>query len=293
MSESLSSISVNEKKRNESSIVYIIIFLVVAAAFIYILIKDEMVEQTSQNTSIDESEVQITEVVPTVVDEPTEVIEPELVVEEPVAEVVIEEIEVRLPALDDSDALIGDIVAQLSWRKELLDLLLTDDLIRRIVVTADNFAQGELAYSHIPLKEPLGKFQAEHITAQGESYRISDGNHIRYTAFIDLLHSFDPETLIAKYDEVKPLFEEAYAELGYVDKSFDDVLKVCIERVLDMPVPAQSPALVRPNVIYQYQDAELEQLSQADKLLLRIGKENLLQLKAFVLTLSNQFNHIQ
>lgn len=295
MSEPLSSITVDEKKTNESSVVYIIIFLIVAAVFVFILIKDELTEQESQNVSIDVSVPEITQVEHL---EP-EITLPEKLLVEPITEnvqvestEVIEE-KIQLPSLDDSDLFIGQIITEISWRKELLSLILTDDVVRRIVVTADNFAQGELAYSHIPLRPPVGKFSAEKSTQTIDEYKILETNHQRYTTFIELLDSFEPETLAIRYNEIKPLFESAYAELGYPDKSFDDVVKSCIDRVLDMPVPVSSPILIRPNVMFEYQDNNLEQLNAADKLLLRIGKENLLQLKAFALTLDNQLNSIQ
>ncbi len=88
--------------------------------------------------------------------------------------------------------------------------------------------------------------------------------------------------------ELKPLIDEAYAELGYPDDDFSDTLQDAITRVLDMELPDSSLELVRPSVMYQYKDTQVEALPDSDKLLLRIGKENLLVIKSVLLEFSEK-----
>lgn len=289
MSEQISSFAVeDQKKSSNATVVFVIIFVVVAVTFGYLLLKESSTDEKETDTVIVVSAPQIEDVqVP--VEEPfieliedVEILEPAMVVLEPVVE--------PLPVLNESDNLILTKIEALSWRKELLDLLLTDDIVRRVVVFTDNFAQGELAYSHIPLKPPLGRFKVEPVAEQQDIYEISATNNQRYSQYIELLHSFEPEDLINQYSIVEPLFQQAYEELGYGDKQFNDVLQVAIDRVLDVSVPSESPKLVRPNVVYQYQRQELETMKPADKFLTRLGKENLLQLKAVALELNSMIN---
>ncbi len=99
---------------------------------------------------------------------------------------------------------------------------------------------------------------------------------------------YDSESLVELYIEVKPLISEAYAELGYPDQNFTDVLQDSIVRVLDMELPRQDMTLVRPSVMYKFDNSELEALPETDKLLLRIGRENLLVLKSVLLEFSDK-----
>ncbi len=197
-----------------------------------------------------------------------------------------------LPKLDESDNFLKAALPELTWRKELLKLVITDDLIRRVVVFTDNFAQGTLAYEYTPFVQPAVKFSAvEQVNEKGISigqWQWDESTARRFALYIDLLRSIDSESLVELYIEVKPLISEAYAELGYPDQNFTDVLQDSIVRVLDMELPRQDMTLVRPSVMYKFDNSELEALPETDKLLLRIGRENLLVLKSVLLEFSDK-----
>ncbi|MDG1733092.1 MAG: DUF3014 domain-containing protein [Thalassotalea sp.] len=291
MSDNLSSINNETPSANgKNSAVFAIIAIVVVATFIYLFFFKNEAEIVSP-----EPEIVVVEA-PVYVDPEPAIVE--VVEEEVVEQVVIEPVTVKepiiLPELDQSDEHVKAGVAAMSWRKELLTLLVTDDLIRRVVVFTDNFAQGDVAYSHLPL-EPLPEhFAANQNEPEASAPAIADtfvmagDNELRYKQYIELLHSFEPKALADYFNENKPLFEQAYAELGYGDKPFEQALQQALNRILDIQLVNTEQALVRPSVVYKYQQAELEQLPAADKFLLRLGKENLLQLKAIALELNNQ-----
>lgn len=280
---------------SKNSIVFIIIVIVVLATFIYLfVIKEEQDEiQPVQEPIITNTPAYV---------EPEEQ-EVEVIEEDIISETIIESEEpisepIVLPEIDQSDEYIVSGISAMSWRKELLTLLVTDDLVRRVVVFTDNFAQGEIAYSHIPL-QPLSKqfivnktpavvTQAGTEQTDTDIFEIASENEARYKQYIELLHSFEPQQLVQYFNENKPLFEQAYSELGYGDQTFDQVLQKALNRILDIQVANTNKALIRPSVVYKYQQQELEQLPAADKFLLRLGKENLLQLKAIALELNNQ-----
>jgi hypothetical protein len=83
------------------------------------------------------------------------------------------------------------------------------------------------------------------------------------------------------------LIDEAYAELGYED-DFTLTLQDAITRVLDMELPQSDMSLIRPSVMYKYRNVELESLDASDKLLLRLGKENLLIIKSVLLEINEK-----
>jgi len=218
-----------------------------------------------------------------------ELIEPEvLVADEPIEE-VIEEPKPLLPTLDESDAWLIEKLPTITWRKELLKLVIDDDMIRRFVVFTDNFAQGILAYEHSPLIKPTSSFSAREINQDGEVViKWDETSSRRFSLYVDLLRSLDSDTLVSWYYELKPLIDESYRELGYPDEDFTDILQDAITKVLDMEIPKERLELTRPSVMYQFKDQDIESFDDADKLMLRLGKENLLVIKSVLLEINEK-----
>ena len=212
---------------------------------------------------------------------------------EPIAEkIVIEQvIAVSLPPLDESDAWVQGKLPELTWRNELLSLLITEDIIRRFVVFTDNFAQGLLAYDHSPFIQPKVKFsideQLPNVDGQQNVWQWDSETSKRFDLYVDLLRSVDSTTLVKWYVDLKPLIDEAYSELGYED-DFTYTLQDAITRVLDMELPKSAMNVTRTSVMYKYDDPQLEALDDSDKLLLRIGKENLLIIKSVLLDVNEK-----
>jgi hypothetical protein len=256
---------------------------------------------------------------PVVIDEPVLIVEPpseiEEVIPEPIIETpevvavveeIIEPVENTLPLLDESDDWLKIKLPEITWRKELLKLIIDEDMIRRFVVFTDNFAQGIIAYEHSPFILPNAKFSPdiESVTLQESSlqtgssdsaiegttqvkqnvWQWNENSSRRFSLYVDLLRSMDSESLVQWYSEIKPLIDEAYSELGYED-DFTNTLQDAITRVLDMELPKSSMTLIRPSVMYQFADPELEALPDTDKLLLRLGRDNLLVMKSVLLEL--------
>jgi hypothetical protein len=207
-----------------------------------------------------------------------------------------EPIEEPLPLLNNSDDWLKLKLPEITWRKELLKLIIDEDMIRRFVVFTDNFAQGVIAYEHSPFILPNTKFTTEIKSDNVEDlakatsalkqnvWQWDENSSRRFSLYVDLLRSMDSESLVKWYSEVKPLIDEAYSELGYED-NFTNTLQDAITRVLDMELPKSSMDLIHPSVMYKFADPELEALPDTDKLLLRIGKENLLVMKSILLEL--------
>jgi len=207
-------------------------------------------------------------------------------------DVVIEKkIPIVLPKLNESDVWVKDKLPELTWRNELLSLLITEDIIRRFVVFTDNFSQGLLAYDHSLFVQPKVKFSVNEQSpnADGEQnvFKWDNETSKRFDVYVDLLRSVDSTTLVNWYADIKPLIDEAYKELGYED-DFSYTLQEAINRVLDMELPKSAMDVNRSSVMYKYEDPELEALDDSDKLLLRIGKENLLVIKSVLLEINEK-----
>lgn len=223
---------------------------------------------------------------------------PTPVVAEPVApiqdEVVVPVIKKDpLPTLDQSDPWLQKKLLSMTWRKELLKLIIDDDMIRRFVVFTDNFANGQIAYEHSPVIRPHNKFtvieSSVKMTKDHQQVWLWDKNSThRFNLYVDLLRSFDTDTLVKWYIELKPLIDQAYSELGYPDEDFTATLQGAINRVLDMEIPKQPIEIIRPSVMYRFKDPKIESLDAADKLMLRLGKENLLVVKSVLLEISEK-----
>lgn len=281
-----------EQKQAPWGIVAIIIAAIITfVIYYYVIAEGEEQNVTAPITTVVEpAALPETPVEPEVVT--PEIIEPDL--EPEVEEVVDLEPEIILPTLDESDSWFSGKLANLTWRKELLKLMVTEDMIRRFVVFTDNFSQGTLAYEHAPVVEPTSKFSAiEEKAQQGSKWQWDESNTRRFSLYVDLLRSMDSEMLVQWYVELKPLIDQAYQELGYPDDEFGDVLQEAISKVLDMEIPKALPELERPSVMYKYKDESLESLDDAEKLLLRLGKENLLVIKSVMLEINEKLARVR
>lgn len=180
---------------------------------------------------------------------------------------------IDLPPLDGSDEVVRRLASALSGHPALASWLASEGLVRRFVVVVDNLAVGLLPRKEIPFLAPEEAFRA----APGEAGppRIHPASFDRYDPVAAVVGSLDPDGTVELYRRLRPLVEEAAKEsLGYGADRFDDTLRRAIVHLLETPVPAGSPALERRAVSYHFADPRLEELSDAQKQLLRMGPEN-------------------
>jgi hypothetical protein len=86
--------------------------------------------------------------------------------------------------------------------------------------------------------------------------------------------------LVSRYVEMYPLFQQAYAELGYPNRNFNDRLVEAIDDLLAAPELSAPAELEQPKVLYQFADPELEQRSAGQKVMMRMGADNARRVKA-------------
>jgi hypothetical protein len=161
---------------------------------------------------------------------------------------------------------------------------LRDRLIRKIVATVDGLEREALPERVRPLEPVPGPFRVSG-KVDGDLYILSPANYERYDALVNTAAEIDLSRAADLYRGYYPLFQQAWAELGYPDSYFNDRLVVVIDHLLATPDVADPVRLVRPHVLYKFENPVLEGLSPGQKLLIRMGPEN----RATVKTLLRQF----
>lgn len=192
-----------------------------------------------------------------------------------------------LPSLDESDLEFARSLEGLLGRERLSQLRMAG-FVRRCVATIDNLARSHAPAHLWPANPAAGRFDA---AEQEGQVVIGADNELRYTPFVLLVESADVARVVAMYRSTYPLFQQAYEELGYPGRHFNDRLVEVIDHLIAAPEPAQ-PVLVepvkvqgpmqlaRPWVHYVFADPRLESLSAGQKIMVRVGTVNERRLKA-------------
>jgi len=105
-------------------------------------------------------------------------------------------------------------------------------------------------------------------------------NYARYVPYVRVFEAIDARALVQAYVGAYPLFQRAYEELGFPGKYFNDRLVEAIDDLLATPDPATPPEFMRPRVLSEFADPDLETRSAGQKMLLRMGRENAARVKA-------------
>lgn len=180
--------------------------------------------------------------------------------------------EVVVPPLAETDPWLREVIQQLSGHPALAEWLATDDLVRRFVVLVDNIAAGESPAQHVPFVRPREGFS---VRRSGDGIYVDAASYGRYATLAAVVDSLHVEGTADLYRRLEPRLEEAYRELGYPDRSFEQTLEKAVGRVLAAPRVDGPVALEEGPTSYQYADPRLEALDAATKDLLRLGPDHL------------------
>lgn len=178
---------------------------------------------------------------------------------------------VAVPPLDQSDPVVRDLVRALSTHPQVLAWLTTNGLIRNFAVVVSNIGEGVTPAKHLSPLRPKAAFQ---VVQRNGQMQIDARSYDRYDQLADAVASVDPAGASRLYATLKPRLLEAYAELGVRPPSFDAALEHAIVVLLQVPV-VDGPVQVNPKGIgYRFADSKLEELTGAQKQLLRMGPRN-------------------
>lgn len=183
---------------------------------------------------------------------------------------------VPLPPLDDSDAYFL-LETGNAFHPAFEALLVREAVIDRLVATVDNLTRPTIADNIRPVDRLPQAFGSD-IDFEGNVV-LGPSSYLRYDAIVAQIYYADPDAVYDMYRRFYPLFQHAYERLGYPDAYFNDRLVEVIDHLLATPVPARPIVLVRPNVLYEFADPDLEALSSGQKLMLRMGPDNAATMK--------------
>ncbi len=190
---------------------------------------------------------------------------------------------VPLPPLDDSDAYFLLALVD-AFGRDIEPLLASEALIDRFVATIDNLPRDHVAERIRPIGRLADAFIADEPANDAPVYLTAE-NFQRYDALTARLAAADVDAVADTYRRFYPLFQQSYERLGYPNAYFNDRVVEVIDHLLATPDPEVPIRLIRPHVLYEFAEPELEALSAGQKLMIRIGPANADVVKRFLRTL--------
>ena len=199
----------------------------------------------------------------------------------------------KLPPLDQADTFVKDRLVELVGRKGALAFLGIDSFARHFVATVANLPTDHAPADLWPIKRTEGSFETD---PRGDATVIGAKNTERYALFVAFVDGIDAAKAVALYRRLYPLFQQAYEELGYPGKYFNDRVVEAIDDLLATPDVAEpikvklvevpgaempAPGKGKPRGgLYVFDDATMERRTAGQKILLRMGHAHAARLKA-------------
>lgn len=181
-------------------------------------------------------------------------------------------------------------------RELLMTMFQLDGFVARVVATVDNLGREHAAPRNWPLVPVPGRFAVE---ARGGIQVVAAANAGRYEPYVRLMEQVPPARLAALYRAHYPRFQQAYEELGYPGRYFNDRLVQVIDALLATPRPASPPGLhlpviqgpvqpPRPWVMHAFDDDALQALPAGQRLLLRLAPAQRARVEAWLQALRRE-----
>lgn len=182
---------------------------------------------------------------------------------------------------------IADALVASLGRQAVLQFMNVDAFAQRVAATVDNLPRAHAPARLWPVHPTPGRFST---LSSGDAAFIGADNAKRYTATVSWVGSLDAAQVAALYRQLYPQLQRAYEDLGYPGRSFHARLLAVIDHLLETPAVAEPVAVtlpdikgpvqpVRPWVMVEFADADIEARSAGQKLLLRTGSANAKVLK--------------
>lgn len=192
-----------------------------------------------------------------------------------------------LPGLDQADGFVRNLLLELLGRHAVQTFLVNEGVLRKVVATVDNLGRDHAPTLMWPVIPTPGRFAAQ--AGAGGSV-ISAANRERYAPFISVATSVDATRVVAIYRRLYPLLQQAYEDLGYPGKYFNDRVVDVIDDLRatpDLPEPLRVKPVEVPGAppgktggLYLFEDPSIESRSAGQKVLLRMGRANAARVKA-------------
>jgi hypothetical protein len=184
---------------------------------------------------------------------------------------------IDLPLLTESDPLVRELATDLTTRAELDEWLLANDLLWRFTISVMNVAEGTSPRHQLAAMAPRKPFKAR---VEEGRITVDPSSYARYDVIADVFTSLHTRASVRLFQRLRPLLDQAYADLGFPDASLDDTLRRALSELLLTPQIDGEPYLSLGIVSYEFEDPRLEALSPAQKQLLRTGPDNVSRIQA-------------
>jgi hypothetical protein len=163
------------------------------------------------------------------------------------------------------------LVATLSAHPNLAVWLATDELIRRFTAAIVNISEGITPKANLGILVPAEPFS---VGRGPGGVHPSAKSYSRYDSLTEVFRSLDTAGTIELFGKLEPLIDDAFLELGYPGQDFRRTLVGALDHLLAVPNIEGDVALQETVSAYQFDDADLEALTAAQKQLLRTGPDN-------------------
>jgi hypothetical protein len=187
-----------------------------------------------------------------------------------------------LPPLAESDVRVAELLSEVLGAGEVSSLLQTESFARRVVATVDSLTQAHAPVRVWPVHPTPQRFLVD---GEGAEMVAAPANARRYAAMLAFAESVPMDNAVALYARLYPLFQQAYEELGYPNRYFNDRLVAVLDHLVQAPEP-QGPIHLqltkvqtelpdpRPWLRYEFADPQLQALSSGQKIMVRMGAAN-------------------
>ncbi|MCC7009202.1 MAG: DUF3014 domain-containing protein [Acidobacteria bacterium] len=184
-----------------------------------------------------------------------------------------------LPSLDASDTLLAELVATLSRHPTLSRLLATKGLVRSATLAVVQIGDGRTPAAPLETLRPATRLRLSGASPS----RVDPKSYARWDAAVGALVSISPADAAQLYVNVKPLFDQAYIELGHPAGDFDNAIVEAIAMLDDVPEDAE-PALLERHTggYYEHVSDTLKALPPVQKQFLLIGPDHRRKIQAWL-----------
>jgi DUF3014 family protein len=188
-----------------------------------------------------------------------------------------------LPSIETSDAFLRELVSTLSKHPMIARLLATDGIVRNTALAVEQIGNGRTPAAPLKVLRPSSRLAI----VGTDSGKIDPRTFERWDAATASLVTISPTDAAQLYVNVKPLFDEAYRELGHPNGDFDASIVRAIEMLNDTPTVSGDPELLRRPGYYEHTDATLRSLPPVQKQFLLVGTENRQKILAWLKRFAN------
>lgn len=220
---------------------------------------------------------------------PEPVVEPVAEEEAPAEEPVVEE--PPLPDLAGSDPVALEALTDMVGSEPVDEFVAQEAVISKFVASVDALGGRQVPAVIQAVQGPGGEFQAtaderpesvilDEVGDPIPQFVVDPANYQRYTPYVEMLEAVDARQAAAVFQRNQPLFDEAFAQLGYAEGDFEQRLRAIIDELLATPDVPESVRLIKPEAYYLFADEDLESLSAGQKILIRMGPDNAARVKA-------------